>query len=363
MVLPSLMSAVKELHPENEEIKQHVDNFHAVAEDKKPIASEKTRIEIAISSLLILAYVLLGGSIFMSLERQNEIDASKADGQEDREFWTYGSSVFFSLTILSTIGYGETAPQTAGGRGILVLYAIIGIPLFSYLLERISGVINRTICIVTDAGFSVFTTAHKPYVHGRAGEFNFFSSTVLSTTLIVALFGGAFLFVQGEGWTYFSFVTLSSIGFGDFVPTTDNTRALTSLFIICFMGSLSEILTAIQTALGNFIKRLTIYFKSPKEESDETGKRNGSSNNNSKKGPATAEEEEKEPGGSHRHVVNDAGSRIDQKDFLPSVAIARADSGDSKHGISARKDETEEKERTSCSTMYFLPTIFDLSRI
>ena len=42
--------------------------------------------------------------------------------------WNYLQSVFFSTTILTTIGYGNIAPVTALGRLFCIAFAIVGVP-------------------------------------------------------------------------------------------------------------------------------------------------------------------------------------------------------------------------------------------
>uniref|UniRef100_A0A0N5ADN3 Ion_trans_2 domain-containing protein n=1 Tax=Syphacia muris TaxID=451379 RepID=A0A0N5ADN3_9BILA len=42
--------------------------------------------------------------------------------------WTLAESVLFSFTIITTIGYGNVAPQTNFGRTFCIVYGLIGIP-------------------------------------------------------------------------------------------------------------------------------------------------------------------------------------------------------------------------------------------
>merc|ERR1712226_1088628 len=42
--------------------------------------------------------------------------------------WSYIQAVFFTSTILTTIGYGNIAPVTTAGRVFCLLFAIVGIP-------------------------------------------------------------------------------------------------------------------------------------------------------------------------------------------------------------------------------------------
>ncbi|VDK63902.1 unnamed protein product [Onchocerca ochengi] len=43
--------------------------------------------------------------------------------------WSFGSSIFFSWTAITTIGYGHITPRTNEGRIACLMYALLGIPL------------------------------------------------------------------------------------------------------------------------------------------------------------------------------------------------------------------------------------------
>lgn len=50
--------------------------------------------------------------------------------------WSFMSSVFFSWTAITTIGYGHIVPLTIQGRISCLLYALFGIPLSEWALRQ-----------------------------------------------------------------------------------------------------------------------------------------------------------------------------------------------------------------------------------
>ncbi|KAL0267271.1 UNVERIFIED_CONTAM: hypothetical protein PYX00_009591 [Menopon gallinae] len=64
----------------------------------------------------------------------------------DRQFqmeWNFSRAFLYSLTILTTIGYGGFSPKTFLGKIITIVYAVIGIPLMLLYLSSVGSVLSR----------------------------------------------------------------------------------------------------------------------------------------------------------------------------------------------------------------------------
>lgn len=215
-------------------------------------------------------------------EFQLRLVAAVKDGYDGKESgreqqWSFSGAFLYSLTVITTIGYGNIAPKTNWGKIVTILYAIVGIPLMLLYLTNIGDIlakafkyVYRRLCTCDHhrGGDSsvrraqAYTTRRAAGAHVNhialeqgllAGEgINGFTAVdrmghdakldtymdpfqdeerprvtvpiFLCMTIIGGyICGGAVLFSVWEEWnyldgSYFCFVTLSTIGFGDLVP-------------------------------------------------------------------------------------------------------------------------------------------------
>ncbi|KAM7420587.1 hypothetical protein PAMA_015017 [Pampus argenteus] len=135
-------------------------------------------------------------------------------GNKHRKTWDWANSVIFAATIVTTIGYGNVAPKTKGGRVFCILYGLCGIPLCLVWISELGSFFGdrakRLSQVLIRKGISV-----------KKVQFTC-TAVFLLWGLLVHLVIPPFVFMSVEGWSYleglyFSFITLTTVGFGDYV--------------------------------------------------------------------------------------------------------------------------------------------------
>ena len=58
---------------------------------------------------------------------------------------SFGHGVDYSMTLISTIGYGAISPMTQAGKIVTVVYGIIGIPIFFATMFKIGTILSSLI--------------------------------------------------------------------------------------------------------------------------------------------------------------------------------------------------------------------------
>uniref|UniRef100_A0A8D0DLL6 Potassium channel domain-containing protein n=1 Tax=Salvator merianae TaxID=96440 RepID=A0A8D0DLL6_SALMN len=133
---------------------------------------------------------------------------------DEHSLWDFSNALFFVGSTISTIGYGNRAPKTPGGQLFCVFFALFGIPMNLVFLQHVSRILS--IMCEKPARWFVGSTYDK--------------RTTKTLTLLLFMNMGiivffclpCFVFQHVEGWSYsesfyYSFITLSTIGFGDYI--------------------------------------------------------------------------------------------------------------------------------------------------
>ncbi|CAG7709890.1 unnamed protein product [Allacma fusca] len=147
--------------------------------------------------------------------------------------WTFPSSFLYSLTVITTIGYGNLTPRSPWGKVTTIMYGIIGMPLFLLYLSNIGDILARgfkwTFARCCQCKWNCVQRRQRCLDDGEEAEEEEQITVPISLCLALMVgyvWGGGLLFSNWEkDWTvldasYFCFISLSTIGFGDLVPGT-----------------------------------------------------------------------------------------------------------------------------------------------
>ncbi|XP_037668095.1 potassium channel subfamily K member 15 [Choloepus didactylus] len=244
----------------------------------------KQSVRTAALILCILSYLLVGAAVFDALESEEESGRKRLLAQKRSEFrrkygfsaedyrelerlalqaephragrqWKFAGSFYFAITVITTIGYGHAAPGTDSGKVFCMFYALLGIPLtlvtFQSLGERLNALVRRLLLAAKRC-----LGLRRP----RVSTENMVVAGLLVCTATLAL--GAAAFAHFEGWTffhayYYCFITLTTIGFGDFVALQSDEALQSKPPYVAF--SFLYILLGL-TVIGAFLNLVVLRF-------------------------------------------------------------------------------------------------------
>ncbi|XP_043916605.1 potassium channel subfamily K member 1-like [Protopterus annectens] len=188
--------------------------------------------------------------------------------------WDFTSALFFTSTVLTTTGYGHTVPLSDAGKIFCIVYTAIGIPLTLLILATI---VQKLMDLVTVRPITC--------IQNRWGMEKKNLALIHAATLgfiMVCLFfliPAAIFTVLEEDWNfleslYFCFISLSTIGLGDYVPGTAKNISLHRLYefgITCYLlVGLIAMLLALETVCElPELKAFRKLFYHPKDKHEE----------------------------------------------------------------------------------------------
>merc|ERR1711936_398025 len=77
-------------------------------------------------------------------EYQEEVIEAIDEGFDGKDIpdnlWSFSGALLYSITVITTIGYGHMVPLTPIGKIVTIVYAVIGVPLFLLYLSNIGEI-------------------------------------------------------------------------------------------------------------------------------------------------------------------------------------------------------------------------------
>ncbi|XP_034554790.1 potassium channel subfamily K member 3a [Notolabrus celidotus] len=237
-------------------------------------------------------YLIVGAAIFGALESQEETDQlSKLDLRKrellstfnlsSKDFdeletvvlqlkphkagvqWKFAGSFYFAITVITTIGYGHAAPSTNGGKVFCMLYALLGIPLTLVMFQSVGERINTFVRYLLHRLKKRIGMRRTEVSMANMVSIGFISCM---STLCV----GALAFSHFEEWSffhayYYCFITLTTIGFGDYVALQKGQALQTQPDYVAF--SFIYILTGL-AVIGAFLNLAVLRFMTMNAEDE-----------------------------------------------------------------------------------------------
>ncbi|MCW4355598.1 potassium channel family protein [Hoyosella sp. YIM 151337] len=115
----------------------------------------------------LAAYAVASATLLIFMASLAVLDAER--GAADAEITSYGDAVWWSIVTVTTVGYGDTVPVTAGGRLIAVLLMFGGISLIGVITGLLASTIVKRVSEEDEANENA-TRAQVDHVDARIGE-------------------------------------------------------------------------------------------------------------------------------------------------------------------------------------------------
>jgi len=186
--------------------------------------------------------------------------------------WDFWGSFYHCITIITTIGYGNFAAVTDGGRVFTMVYALFGIPLCLIVMNELGKLLTKVIkyihyiliCIIhllkviviKVKNYKKEETEKQTLEMPACNADEDFDFTLLTAILVGILYMilGVVMYQQAEDWSsleafYFIFISLSTIGFGDVLPGDTQFFMATSVYILGGLAVIGSVIGIIQDAM------------------------------------------------------------------------------------------------------------------
>ncbi|RXM95711.1 Potassium channel subfamily K member 10 [Acipenser ruthenus] len=216
--------------------------------------------------VVVVAYLVTGGLVFRALEQPFESNQKNTIALEKSEFLQkhpcVKSGELEALIQWQIKGYGNIAPSTEGGKIFCIFYALFGIPLFGFLLAGIGDQLG-TIFVKSIARVE----KKKQITQTKIRVISTIMFILLGCIVFVTI--PAVIFQSIEEWEtldslYFVVITLTTVGFGDYVagygniaPSTEGGKIFCIFYALFGIPLFGFLLAGIGDQLGTiFVKSI-----------------------------------------------------------------------------------------------------------
>ncbi|XP_078313806.1 potassium channel subfamily K member 1-like isoform X2 [Crassostrea virginica] len=311
------------------------------------IKLRKSTIRLLVLTLFYLLYLVIGASVFSAIEGPQERQLIKNVKKLRSDFladntcltdvelekfianiviatnrgvsatknvtmsepnWTFGQSIFFAGTLLTTIGYGRVAPLSEAGKGFCLLYAMIGIPLtlifFTAIVERLMIPTKMFLYFLFRKLGHLYRVFHIQLLH--------FFIMLVAAVIFIFIIPASIYSALEPTWDfldsfYYCFISMTTIGLGDYIPGDNQDQKARAVYklattVYLFIGLLvMMLLLAILYDIPELNLGFHFYLRSDEEEEERARLRSGGEGGGPKYTKQRDEDPQKQTGGSQMY--------------------------------------------------------------
>ena len=206
----------------------HAENSMPVTRGSRAL---RNLIKAFTSGMIIVIYFVVGCLIYTNTEG-----------------WTVIFALYFQMVTISTVGYGDNTSSTIGMKYFTLIWFFFGMLLVFSTLSRFVGWMSGPLFALVSKALDNFLPkqtaididgdGNKDFYlpRGRIAHYSKELLPAIVVSLVVRLMASIF-YCWLEGWTYavsfyFSMITATTIGFGDYYPETEGGQLFCSFHII-----------------------------------------------------------------------------------------------------------------------------------
>jgi len=149
------------------------------------------------------------------------------------EEWEWQDALYFCVTTMTTVGYGDLAPSSDSSKIFTIVYILLGLSIVATSLGLVAGQIGSAL-----AGQKP-VPRHVRHVHQAL--------SAIATIFALIAMGAGFVY-WSEGWEpldaiYWAVVTAATVGYGDLTTENEMTRLFGVPYMLVAVGGFAVCLS------------------------------------------------------------------------------------------------------------------------
>ncbi|CAD7930092.1 unnamed protein product [Amoebophrya sp. A25] len=232
---------------------------------------QKAFLEVKVVAVF-LAFYVFSGILYSQIDDRSEQSAfapdefdTLADGStvRDKNNLDWVSLVYTLVVTSTTVGYGDFSPKSGAARAVFIVWILFCFVIFSQVFDRVATLVGYFVDTVLDPCLR----APLQKIYSTLGWKRFALQQRVSTTVVVIVLIGLTLTIGALGFLalesdaqpeltlsdayYFAMVTATTVGYGDLLPTRDETKMFVVFFLFCGISLIAYVFTLYEKVQHN----------------------------------------------------------------------------------------------------------------